>query len=94
MLPRAAAKAPEDKPKQAAAKKLSYQLAREYETIEKRVEEADQQRTACEAALNDPAIASDPVALGEAAAKLADAQAEADRLYARWAELEAIAAGS
>ena len=40
-------------------------------------------------AVDDPAIASDPTALQERYAALEAAQAEVDRLYARWAELEA-----
>ena len=39
--------------------------------------------------LSDPAIASDPVALQESFAALEAARAAVDRLYARWAELEA-----
>ncbi len=74
-------------------KKLSYQLAREYETIEQRVEEADRRRHELEDALNDPAIASDPAALERAAAELAQAHAAADALYERWAELEKMAGG-
>ncbi len=40
-------------------------------------------------AAEDPDIASDPAALQPRYAALADARAEVDRLYARWAELEA-----
>ena len=40
-------------------------------------------------AADDPAIASDPAALQERYAALEAARAEVDRLYARWAELEA-----
>ena len=38
---------------------------------------------------DDPAIASDPTALQQRYAALEAARAEVDRLYARWAELEA-----
>jgi ATP-binding cassette subfamily F protein uup len=40
----------------------------------------------------DPAIVSDPAALQERYAALDAAQAEVERLYARWAELEALQA--
>jgi ATP-binding cassette subfamily F protein uup len=43
----------------------------------------------CRLAAEDPDIASDPAALQERYAALDAARAEVDRLYARWAELEA-----
>jgi ATP-binding cassette subfamily F protein uup len=43
----------------------------------------------CRRAAEDPAIASDPLALETRCAALEAARAEVDRLYARWAELEA-----
>jgi ATP-binding cassette subfamily F protein uup len=43
----------------------------------------------CRRAAEDPGIASDPPALQERYAALDAARAEVDRLYARWAELEA-----
>ncbi len=39
--------------------------------------------------LESPDIVSDPARLIEAAAEIDSAQEEVDRLYARWAELEA-----
>ncbi|MGH7373535.1 MAG: ABC transporter C-terminal domain-containing protein, partial [Candidatus Rokuibacteriota bacterium] len=42
----------------------------------------------CRQAAEDPAIASDPATLQARYAALDAAQAEVDRLYARWAELE------
>jgi ATP-binding cassette subfamily F protein uup len=44
---------------------------------------------ACRRAAEDPAVASDPSALQSRYAALDAARAEVDRLYARWAELEA-----
>jgi ATP-binding cassette subfamily F protein uup len=44
---------------------------------------------ACRREADDPAIASDPPALQQRYAALEAAQAEVDRLYARWAALEA-----
>ena len=40
-------------------------------------------------AIDDPVVASDPKALQARLAALTVAQAEVERLYARWAELEA-----
>ena len=45
---------------------------------------------AADAAANDPAIASDAAVLHRAMLALAAAQAEVDRLYARWADLESL----
>ena len=42
-----------------------------------------------ERAVADPAIATDPVLLAERYQALDDARLEVERLYARWAELEA-----
>ena len=44
---------------------------------------------ACQRAADDPGIASDPAALQTHHAALEAARARVDRLYARWAELEA-----
>jgi ATP-binding cassette subfamily F protein uup len=72
-----------------ARKKLSYLEAREYETIEDRIAEAEAALQRAQAAVNDPAIASDAARLQLALDELATAQAATDALYARWAELEA-----
>ena len=68
-------------------KKLSYLEAREYATIEQRVEQADERVRAAHAAIDDPQVATDAAALTTALAELEQAQAEADTLYHRWAEL-------
>jgi len=69
-------------------KKLSYLEAREYATIEQRVEKAEQLLQEKRAQLEDPAIASDGPRLLRAHAEMDEAQKVADDLYARWAELE------
>jgi ATP-binding cassette subfamily F protein uup len=69
-------------------KKLSYIEAREFETIEQRVAEAEAIVKAKRAALEDPAIASDGPRLIAASAELEAAQQAVDALYARWAELD------
>ena len=61
-------------------------LARQARTLA----EAELER--CRKAAEDPAIASDAARLHERFAALAAAQAEVERLYARWAELEATLA--
>jgi len=68
-------------------KKLSYLEAREFATIEQRVEESDARLAAARARVEDPAIASDAAALQQALAELDQARQENDALYARWAEL-------
>ena len=71
-----------------AKKKLSYLEAREYATIEQRVEEAEQLVKAKRAELEDPANAMDAPRLVSAQAALGAAQQALDALYARWAELD------
>lgn len=70
-----------------AKKKLSYLEAREYATIERRVEASDEYLAAAKARVEDPAIATDAAALQQALAELDSARLENDALYARWAEL-------
>jgi ABC transport system ATP-binding/permease protein len=69
-------------------KKLSYLEAREYATIEQRVEEAEQFVQAKRAELEDPANATNASRLVSAQAELDAAQQAFDALYTRWAELE------
>ena len=69
-------------------KKLSYHEVRELETIEERISEADKILEARRAALEDPAVTSDPAGLKTACIEMDEAQNDLDRLYARWAELE------
>jgi ATP-binding cassette subfamily F protein uup len=68
-------------------KKLSYLEAREFASIEQRVEQSDARLIAARLRVDDPAIGSDAEALQEALAELERAQGENDALYARWAEL-------
>ncbi|MEL7061331.1 MAG: ABC-F family ATP-binding cassette domain-containing protein [Acidobacteriota bacterium] len=69
-------------------KKLSYNEKREFDGMEEAVLEAESRADAARQATEDPAVATDGAALAERFAALAAAQAEVDRLYARWAELE------
>jgi ATP-binding cassette subfamily F protein uup len=70
-------------------KKLSYLEAREYSTIEEKVEAGEERLQAAREAVEDPAVAVDSVRLQAALAALDAAQEAVDALYARWAELEA-----
>jgi ATP-binding cassette subfamily F protein uup len=70
-------------------KKLSYMEAREYDTIEDKIHEAESVLATRQRALHDPDVTRDPQRLQEAYSAMEAAQAEVDRLYARWAELEA-----
>jgi ATP-binding cassette subfamily F protein uup len=75
--------ATENQPK----KKLSYLEAREFATIEGRIEESDAQVSAARARAENPSIATDATALEKALAELDQAERENESLYRRWAEL-------
>jgi ATP-binding cassette subfamily F protein uup len=68
-------------------KKLSYLEAREFAGIEAAVEAAEARLQRAREVVEDPAVAVDAVRLTAALAEMDAAQAEADGLYARWAEL-------
>ena len=57
--------------------------------MEAAILEAERAVEACRHAAEDPGIASDPAALQARYAAVDTARAKVDRLYARWAELEA-----
>ena len=69
-------------------KGLSYRERQEWEKIEEKILKAEETVAACQAAANDPAIASSAEALHERYAALQAAQADVERLYARWTELD------
>jgi ATP-binding cassette subfamily F protein uup len=70
-------------------KRLGYLEQREWDGMEKAILAAEGALEACQSGVEDPAIASDPAALQQRWAALEAAGAEVERLYARWAELEA-----
>lgn len=70
-------------------KRLTYLEKQEWARMEARILEAEATLTAAAAALQDEAVAADPVALESRFRAQEAARAEVDRLYARWAELEA-----
>ena len=57
--------------------------------MEQAILEAERAVEACRREVDDPAIVSDSTALQQRYAALETARADVDRLYARWAELEA-----
>jgi len=77
----------------ARPRKLGYLEQREWDGMEARILEAEGRLEACREAAADPAVAADHQALAARIEALSAAQAEVDRLYARWAELEAKAKG-
>jgi ATP-binding cassette subfamily F protein uup len=70
-------------------KKLSYLEAREYEQIEDRVAKAEEVLDAGRQELESPDVVSNPARLMQTSAEIDAAQDAVDKLYARWAELEA-----
>jgi ABC transport system ATP-binding/permease protein len=85
--PQAEAPQPATKPPQQAKKKLSYLEAREFATIEDRIEEAELQLAAARTRVEDPDIARDAAALTDSLAELERAKAAVETLVERWAEL-------
>ncbi len=71
------------------SKRLGYHEQREWDGMEQAILDAEHAVAACQRAADDPAIVSDPAALQQRHAALEAARAEVDRLYSRWAELEA-----
>jgi ATP-binding cassette subfamily F protein uup len=74
-------------PTPAVKKKLSYLEAREYASIEDRVAAAEDRLNAARDLLDEPSVATNADALTAALHEMEAAQAAADELYARWAEL-------
>ena len=69
-------------------KKLSYREQKEWGTIEDTILKAEEQVAACQAAMHDPKVMSNAAELQARSEALVVAQAEVERLYARWAELD------
>lgn len=84
------ARAEQPAPKRQA---LHYLEKKELEGMEEKILEAEAEVEAARAALDDEQIAADSHALGEAWERVREAQAEVERLYERWDELESKRAG-
>ena len=72
-----------------AAKRLSYKEQREWDGMEAAIFAAEAALEQRRRTAEDPAIATEAALLHERFAALAAAQTEVERLYDRWAELEA-----
>jgi len=68
-------------------KKLSYIEQREYDSIDARIQAADERLEKAKTQLADPSVVIDAEALTNALAELESAQAEHDLLIERWVEL-------
>ncbi len=81
------------KPKGAAGgpkpKKLSYKEQKEYDQMEAKILQAETVLETCSANAEDPAVVTDHLRLQEEYDALRNAERKVERLYARWAELEA-----
>jgi len=86
--PKAAASNRAESDATSAKKKLSYRDAREYETIEQRIADAERTLEVKRALLQDPDVSRDGRRLQEAFYESEQAQKAVDELYARWSELE------
>ena len=91
--PKAEAPAGKPGPEGGRPRKLGYLEQREWDEMEGRILEAEGKLEACREAAADPSVAADHQALAARIDALTAAQADVDRLYARWAELEARARG-
>jgi ABC transport system ATP-binding/permease protein len=76
-------------PSAPAKKKLSYLEAREWEQMEAKIMEAEQQVEAIKTEMHSPEVVSDGPRLQACYARLQPAEDLVHTLYARWAELEA-----
>jgi ABC transport system ATP-binding/permease protein len=68
-------------------RKLSYMEQREYDTLEKRIDEADARLRAAEQRIQAAEVVIDPAALTSALAELEAATVEHHAVYERWVEL-------
>ncbi|HEV7731597.1 MAG TPA: ABC-F family ATP-binding cassette domain-containing protein [Candidatus Binatia bacterium] len=75
-------------PPKAPARRLGYTEQRELDGMERAIMEAEERLGRCQAAANDPDVATRADELAARCHELTEAQAAVDTLYARWAELE------
>ncbi|MCE9666598.1 ABC-F family ATP-binding cassette domain-containing protein [Myxococcus stipitatus] len=94
---KAAPKKEEPAPAPKAARKpgkLSYKDQRELDGMEAAIEAAETRKAELEAQLADPTVYSKSTRVAEVQKDLETTTAEVDRLYARWQELQDLAAGT
>jgi len=87
--------APSDvaKEKQKKAGKLSYMDQREYDLIEEKIMESEEEQERLQTLMDAPETAADPQLLETVWADLEQAKKEVEHLYGRWDELEEKKAG-
>ena len=73
-------------------RKLGFRERREWETMEGQITQAEERLRALEAETARPEVAVDAARLVTLMGEMETARTEVDRLYTRWAELEALAA--
>jgi ATP-binding cassette subfamily F protein uup len=61
---------------------------REYDTIEERILEAEENKERLEKIINDPVVAANPEKLQQGWSELEESQKNVEQLYQRWEELE------
>lgn len=81
---------PRDRARTSSKKRkgFSYNEQKEWDQIEAKILAAEKMAAACHAGVNDPTIVASAEVLQERYAALHAAQAEVERLYKRWAELD------
>jgi ATP-binding cassette subfamily F protein uup len=80
---------PERSSSPAAKKRLTWNEQKEWDNMESAILEAETRVESFQAEVNDPQVMSDHTKMAAACHRLSDAHHEVERLYARWAELEA-----
>lgn len=90
---RASVGAPAQAVKPVKAVKLTYKDQRDWDTLEARILEAEEKLKALEIEANTPAVRSNGSRLVELHDRMAATRGEIERLYARWAEIEAMLKG-
>ncbi len=83
-----ASRAQSDSAPKAKKTGFSYREQKEWAKMEQRILQAEETIATCQAAVEDPAIASNSTALQERSSALEAAKTAAERLYVRWTELE------
>ena len=71
-------------------RKMTWNEQKEWETIEVAIADAESRLAELQEEANDPGLATDHVKAAAAYAAMGKAQSEVERLYMRWAELEAL----
>ncbi len=75
-------------PREPKPKKLSFKEQREYDGMEARILQVEEECAACRATIDDPMIAANHLRLQEVYEALRQTEQELEQLYIRWAELE------